>query len=353
MSNLFKLNKFLLLFTIGIAILGCSKSSKHHDKSFTAFPVDKTLKIELDLFFSVPAHVKAGRIFLGDDFIVLRNDDLKQDSLFLQYSLTGKLEKKYVQQGTKQGMAYAAMSSGIVDNKIWFHDLALSKVVIIDPKSSSNAKSEFKLKDFAYSTQLVNENTLLTSGFYHSTYLLEYLNLSSGKVEKQIGQFIPPDKKIPFFNWKAAYESFLFLRPNREKAVLAGRYSDNIEIFDLVKKSKLSISGPENFEPDFKPATDSISNDYKISFTKKSKIANTGGFVTEKYIYLLYAGIEFLNVDWIGHSDVIHVFDWNGKPIERIKLDKKVKSIAVSKDDKILYTVDGTTGKITKTENFL
>jgi len=69
---------------------------------------------------------------------------------------------------------------------------------------------------------------------------------------------------------------------------------------------------------------------------------------TDRFIYSTYSGQSLLEIQpdilqegfqIIDFTNEIHVFDWNGKPVRRIFLDKEVFAFAVSPDDKILVAI--------------
>lgn len=69
---------------------------------------------------------------------------------------------------------------------------------------------------------------------------------------------------------------------------------------------------------------------------------------TNSFIYSTYSGKSLLEIQpgileegfqITDFTNEIHVFDWNGKPVRRILLDKKIFAFAVSPDDKILVTL--------------
>ncbi len=62
---------------------------------------------------------------------------------------------------------------------------------------------------------------------------------------------------------------------------------------------------------------------------------------SEDYIYVLYSGKELGNsiesVARSNFSNMIYVFDWEGMPIKKYKLNQKVKSIAIDEKSNTLY----------------
>ena len=60
------------------------------------------------------------------------------------------------------------------------------------------------------------------------------------------------------------------------------------------------------------------------------------GTASNKYIYLLYSGKPIKENDFI-KSKYIFIFDWDGKAIKILELDKEVYSICVDEEDHEIY----------------
>jgi hypothetical protein len=74
----------------------------------------------------------------------------------------------------------------------------------------------------------------------------------------------------------------------------------------------------------------------EIITNEKTKWAFINGFVTNRYIYLLYSG--GFNVESnLDQSNVLHVFDWNGNPIKKIRLTQKISAFTISSNDSVIY----------------
>lgn len=76
----------------------------------------------------------------------------------------------------------------------------------------------------------------------------------------------------------------------------------------------------------------------QTSDTKNCFISAT---TSKDYIYALYSGEKIGNsmesVARSNLSNMIYVFDWEGMPIKKYKLDQKVRSIAIDKESNTLY----------------
>lgn len=362
MRNIKILNfgKNCLIFKITVCLYSCHNGNvKQFDHTFSEFQDTHALTVKLDTFLNIDSSIGGSNLLLTDHSIIVANrGNLQKNHLFYQYSLeTKEYMNKFIEWGTKKGMTYSPMSVGINSNEIWAHDLTLNKVLsfplekLNENNDDLESIKEFAIPGFAYSTRMLDGNMLMLSGFPHNPYLLEVLNLISGEPVKQIGSFIPPNNSLPLNTWKAAYESFLFVKPDETKAILAGRYTDNLKIFDLKTDTFISISGPENFDPIIHPLNNPKTDFYSISFTDNTRFAFIGGYVTDNLIYLLFSG-KTMDQPNFNLSDEIHVFDWNGIPLKKINLNTFIKSIAVSQGDSILYAIDPINSFIYKSTNF-
>ena len=104
-------------------------------------------------------------------------------------------------------------------------------------------------------------------------------------------------------------------------------------------KSKI-ISGPVHFEPKF---TSFVSQGRdEIMTNEKTKCAFINGFVSNKYIYLLYSGRNKFGPK-LDQSNFIYVYDWNGNPISKIKFPQKISAFTISNNDSIIYAFDPST----------
>jgi hypothetical protein len=179
---------------------------------------------------------------------------------------------------------------------------------------------------------------LLASGDYDSPldYKIAMVNLNTGKTS---GHMIPysSDPSKPFSREdKMAYESFLYIKPLKDKAVIACRYADQIEIIDIKSQQAKIIRGPEGFEPKLAVM---IGNGGKKISTRDSetRFAFLTGKVTNQFIYLLFSGYT----DQTEHRDygsTIYVYDWNGKPIKSFLFKNDIKDFAVTTNDSLIYT---------------
>lgn len=315
--------------------------------SFSKFPEETGLQLHTVFRMKEPV---ARRMFLADSSLYIWEEGNMSGYAFYRYSLSGqKLSGGLIATGQGYGEVVGAMSAGVFEkNNIWVHDIVLNKLVtaaLLKNKAGKDSivLKEYQLPRFFYSTQLAAGNRLLGAGSQNSPYKIEEIDLTSGKDVRQYGAFGKEPAGVPFGSWKHAQEGFLFLRPQGGKIVLASRFSDRIEIFDLVAKTSKLIKGPENFDFAFEPVE--VAGMEMSMRTDKTRFAFTNGAVTDRFIYLLYSGRQH-ETEMPNDNEIIYVYSWDGKPVKKLKLDRPVMSFTVSDDDTIIYAYDRKAGAV-------
>ena len=346
--------KKYILFFLALSS-GCKTKSAGIEKDsllFSKFPqeINVTFKKFIKTGNGIP-----GRLYLSDSTIIVKGMPTANEDdfyYFYQYALNTKtLIGKYFKEGRKFGQSLAPISSGVIARKFWIHDFTLNKISIVDlsvrraPADSSGIK-EFPLTHFYSSVQLVDNNTFIGCGAEHSTFKIQEVELPSSKEISEYGEFLDVPDGYPFFAWKMGYASFIFYSENHDKAALAYRFADRVEIYDRKTHKSITIKGPEGYDAEFEAAKVG-SADISIR-TDKSRLAFlSAGTVTSDYLYLLYSGKNHEAVN-APYGQCIYVYDWNGKPVKKINLDRPISGFTVSADNKILYGSDPASGYILK-----
>ena len=219
--------------------------------SFSKFPETTNLALKTVFRMKEP---EARRMFLVDSLLYIWDEGDAGGYTFYRYSPGGqKLPGGLIETGQGYGQVVGAMSAGVIQkNKVWVHDVVLDKLVTAELLKNKAGKDsavlkEYRLPRFFYSVQLATGNRLLGAGAQLTPSKVEELDLVSGKDIEQYGAFDKEPPGVPFGSWKHAQEGFLFLKPAGEKMVLASRFSDRIEIFDLTTKTSKLLTGLSRF----------------------------------------------------------------------------------------------------------
>lgn len=136
-------------------------------------------------------------------------------------------------------------------------------------------------------------------------------------------------------------QAFLINHPS-DSLVAYFHYTSGIcGILDLKNKEKIDIKS--NF---YWATTNKKIKSGNKTITAHNKEDERNGFIAatsdENYIYTLYSG-KSMNVNSVKEltnaflSNVVYVFDWEGRPIKKYQLDEEVRSITIDQKDNVLY----------------
>lgn len=335
--------KYLLLIPICFVSFSNLKNEQRKDKTvFSKFP-----KTEAVVFKKIIKYENSviSRMYLRDTSLIVYDWRGKGGYFFYQYGLnSGSLIRKYIPIGRGKGAALGSLSAGLYKNELWMYDISLSKITFSTLKTKSltadNAASyrEVAFSQDYYNIQFLDDTTVIANGNYKTPKKLQELNLYSRKILADYGILDNVPKDIPFYAWKRYNEALMELKSTNDKVVLAHRLSDQIEIFDLKSHKSITVKGPEKYKPEFVHFKSDDGQDL-IGRNEKSRSAFKQVMSTAKFIYVLYSGNNISGPN-INYAKSIFIYDWYGKPIKRLNLDRFVTGFTVSDDDKSLYAYD-------------
>lgn len=335
-------NHFYL--AICLTLCACS-ATKRTTADFNKFPV-ATTTTEIKLFDTGLPMPQLMTIYKDSLLLVVNN--MNRDPHHVRvYDITGKKAVNNLLPASRQkGGTLSFMSFGISDSLLWIFDVAKNGFITgnIDTLLTSDGRlalySEYRLKPqiFYYDALLLNRNEALLSGNYDTDEKLIYRNFSDSSLNKTLLSYRQDPAIGSSRINKTSYESFMLLRPDKQKVLLAGRYTDQFELLDLTNGSYKKVKGPAGFAPQLSPFEDNTGkpvaapdNETLYGFLK--------GHVTGQFFYLLFSGSP-VKSDRRFYGNKILVFDWDGNPVKQINLKNDIVDFTVSSDNKILYTLN-------------
>lgn len=142
---------------------------------------------------------------------------------------------------------------------------------------------------------------------------------------------------------KSIFGCYIAIKPDNKKFVITYASLGIIRIYDLISKSEFTI-----MYKDFPSLEDNLNvskNSDKFHRDENVMVFCWGIKATDNYIYAevyhdLYTNIADSKGPKRSYIPEIHVFDWSGYPIVKIKLDKYFSEYAIGSNDKYLYTID-------------
>lgn len=348
-----KVRNFLILVYISTGIYACStirsnvKNVSDVDTFPAASPQTEIKLIDVDL--PTPQLMTVYK-----DSLLLVMNNLNRNPHHVRVFDIGrkKAVNNILPASQRRGGTLAFMSFGISDSLVWVFDVGKNGFIVanIDTVLKSNAGveyySEYRITPqvFYYDAVLLNRNEALLSGNYDTDEKLVYINFLDGTRNKQLLSY-QQDSNIGSSRVnKMSYESFMLLKPDKKKLLLAGRYSDQLELLDLDNGKYKKIKGPVGFLPRLVP----FENNAGVTDATPGRETRYGflkGHVTEKYFYLLFSGYPFQSFHRF-YGNKIFVYDWEGNPVKEINLKDDIVDFSVSSDNKILYTLNPQTNII-------
>jgi hypothetical protein len=250
----------------------------------------------------------------------------------------GEFSSPYIHKGRGKNEILGLATMGFSDSYLWLNDFTGKKMMLIDKDKvidgsiNNLVKTSFNTNR-NYRSILIDNLQIITTGNKNSKFKVQIIDLTTGNVNEEFGELKFFSDELPFHIINQASYSQTLLKPTKDKLVFAYIHTDIVEIFDLNTKKSISLQGPEKFDTDFKI--------YKNVWfeNEKTRVAFVDGTATNKYIYLLYSGKNFSDENAY-KGNYLFVYDWKMNPIKKIKLNKEVYQICISKDDKTIYSYD-------------
>lgn len=305
-------------------------------KSFSSFPKEERLMFKKLFEFkeALPAILQ-----VIDSTVVMFNVNPSVGFTLFNYSLNDKrISKRYLSRGRGPGEVIGVRNFGINKDYLWVYDVTLKKMLVADKYEILDEDSNVILKDYPikhgfYTACLGNNLSYYGVGNESKFNKIEEINLSSDKFIREFGKFESVPSNASVNSVKQVYQSFIYIKPKNDKAVLSYRFTDLIEIYDINTKTSKAIHGPNKPDVNYNLVNGNMHR------TDETTHAFIGGATTDEYIYLLYSGkTNNLRNPFYGKS--IYVYDWDGNPIKKLSLDREVLCFTVLDDNKTIYAYD-------------
>lgn len=122
--------------------------------------------------------------------------------------------------------------------------------------------------------------------------------------------------------------TFMGSSPDGERFAIAYQFAPRVEIVSRNEEHLATAIGPREGHPSYRMQRDRFFwNDDNVSLY-------TGVAASDRHIYVLYCGCRFAAEQ---EMRAVHVFDWDGNFVKELAFDRPVNTIAVTRDDRLLY----------------
>jgi len=204
-------------------------------------------------------------------------------------------------------------------------------------KDKANPKNFF----WPLRAKCVNKNLFITCDFFHENKLFGLCD-NQGNI---LGTYLnyPDVKKLPFQVKKMkllVYKPLIEMHPKDNRFVYACRRSDWLVIGDATTKGIKNLYNQYSFLPK-SYIRSGLTPVLKID---RSSIQGNYGLVTsEDYIFVqksyktVTESISGNRIELV--SNIIYVYDWNGKMKYQLVLDRKISYFTIDEHKKVLYAL--------------
>lgn len=346
-TPIFDYNLFLLLFLLFFC--SCTKHNnniafKIQQNSNITFISESNSKLEAIVLKPINIHGIFTDIAVLDSLLICGN--LRSEKLINIYSLNNnKLINKIINRGNARKEGLSAADIFIQNNQfIWVYDITLGKFFKINFNSKNDDLVEreinltSKLKNLV-SPNIINDSLLLATTYSSDDYRYFYANFNEAK--KKIGK-LPvvindklledePDTNFP--NRAYMFKAVSIKHPIQNKVAVFYNKADRAEFYEDDTLSKVVIH-KNSFNP--KMYVTKLERGFSVEDYEKTVYAYLSLAYTEDHIYCLFSG----NKNGETSSDKILVFNWNGKFVKELTLDRKINKICIDPKANILYCYD-------------
>ncbi|PIF02160.1 MAG: hypothetical protein CR996_00860 [Draconibacterium sp.] len=353
----YRILSFYCYFIVA-GFMACNNKDKVilHDNilSFSTFPE------ETNITFNDLIEYKEGiprTLQLVDSTLIIFNFGKNVKSFLYNYNLkNNKFSTGYLNKGRGPGEAYGGACTGITNKKLWVYDVTLKKIFLIDKSIALNDKCEDKvfssypLNDHFYKIALTDSFTFWGCGMFNTPYKIQKKDFSGKELDK-FGEFKYIPKEMPIDALKDAYHSFFYIKPSGDKIALSYLYTDIVEIYDTKEPyTNIAVQGPSLVDLNFNVARIESENYNYMEKNKDIRKTFLAGATTDEYIYLAYSGLSYAERNDMNYCRFVFIYDWEGNPVKKLNLDRRIIGIAVSQDNKTIYSFDADTGFIIKAD---
>lgn len=304
---------------------------------FYKFPGQDTLEF-IKLYEFVDDVPK--RIFDLDSLLLINTyGQSKEYWLYLFSKKENKIIKKFLKYGRGPNESLSLFATGIShSDSLWTYDIMkkeIYKAPLVSIVKDRDVKfARYPVDEYYYQIDFMQDSIYLGTGNELSGNKMSFVNLYNQHKFLEKGEFYSLPDNLPIAAVKDAFTSYISIKPDGNKVVLAYRYTDVIEIFDQKGILQNTVQGPGNFMSEFELSRGDIA---RMRKTKETRKAFVSLLTTNNYIYLLYSGNTRESEEW-SSGRFLFVYNWDGKPIKSFYFDTPVDCLGIDEKTMTFYS---------------
>lgn len=191
---------------------------------------------------------------------------------------------------------------------------------------------KFNRSDILRAYPINDSLSICTGMFKEGRYCLYNLNSNIGNVKYNYPSDDIHNKESNLIK-AFAFQGGISIKPDLKKFVSVTYFAGNIEIFDIVNNDFVRTYKHIYYLPQYKDMRGK-----GAAFIKKNKNGFISLATSNDYIFVLYSGRskEEYSMDYYCGNNLL-VFDWSGKAIMSIKLDKSIRDMTLDRKNMKIY----------------
>ncbi len=331
---------WLILAMIAITFNHCNPTEPSHQP--TTFDDDKLPAKQLQAQeFGIGEYLLSPfRAKIIDSILII--SDYGGNPLLMAYDLRKKeMIKKFGTKGRGPGEFLSAwnLTIGKTNNSFSVYDPILKKMAqynLLDRIPTFKNEIQLNNEDFfIYADWMTNDKIAYTS-FSPKGRLVIY-NVPQKELSFIANSTPPNETGVPKSVHSHAYHATVETTASGDKIAICSRYADQIELYKQNGDKIATVVGPEGYTPIYSVVD--ANGSPSMAETGKTKLAFLDIACTDEFVYVLYSGKN--HEDYPGllieHGETVYVFDWEGNPVKKYKLDKGITSMGLSEDQSFIY----------------
>lgn len=350
-KNKFTINIIkILILNLFLFLLSCNTENRREliikdtDKfTFSTFKNIKSIKFYPlnDFFEDDPVD-----ILNYSNHLILNCTNRSGDEFTYLLDNKGYLENKFLLKGKAGNEILSIISPYFINGNMYFYDITKRcfnwfpvDSIIKNNSYNLNIKKTY-LSDSLFFSRIAWQNDSIIFGVGCSTIsnkIIQY-NIKTKKIIQRFGDFSFNYSESELETLQDAATSYIKIKPDKSRLLLAYRYTDILEIYDINGSQRCSKYGPEQLPLIYQKK--SRNGRFYMEKTKDTRKAFVDCYVTDNYIYLLYSGNtrgSKNKIDWICGQSILKL-DWDGNEIEYWKLNEPILTFAIDEDKGIIYS---------------
>jgi len=126
-----------------------------------------------------------------------------------------------------------------------------------------------------------------------------------------------------------ANDFFVAAEAKRRRIALLYRYAGRVDVYDVDANAVVASAATDSFPP---PRLEK-----GVDWAVRYDVHTNGQSATSRYVYSMFCGCSMQDRARGRRARTVRIFDWRGRHVGDVGLDRYVSAIAVSANDSILY----------------